>query len=505
MNVNAVKPWERRAIFFILAAATALRVYKLDSPLWFDEMATVINYVRAPFAQVIADYSSFNNHLFYSIQAKLSVLAFGESPWSLRFPALLFGVGSIWLVWRIARRYCDPKVALLSAALLAVSYHHIWFTQNARGYTELMFWSLAALAAFEANRQSGDWRRWLLFALCLACAMYTHLTAAFFVAALGLTWIATLAARRFPRLLPSALAAPAGAAQWTPLFGFALGGAITILLCLPAISQMATLIGAVDDTVDIDVMAEYRNPLWSVAEGFRTIIGGSALMAVAAPVATVVMIVGGVSLWKRAPAFVLVAILQIPVTLIALSIVSMRVWPRFFFNEFAFASVFIAEGAFVLASFIAPWMERRGVLKASSGSLFLAGAAAMLAASMTMALRNYTMPKQNFEAPLRMLEAQGAEPVSVGVVGWAYVPYLNFYEKDWKRLYAASDIAALKPTDGHIWVVSAFPARTSRANADIWAVLQRDFEVAGAWPGSLGDGRVMLFRSKDQLSETSVR
>jgi len=503
VTVGAVESWEKRALWAVLALALALRIYKLDAPLWFDEIATVVDFVRTPFGQLIGDYSSFNNHLFYSIQAKISTLVFGEHPWSLRLPAMLFGVGSIYLVWRIARRFAAAKVALFAALLLAVSYHHIWFSQNARGYTELMFWSLAALAAFEANRNNSDWRRWIIFAFCLAGAMYTHLTAAFFIGSLGLAWLATLAARRFPRLAPEALAAPAGAAQWTPFFGFILGGVITVILCLPAIPQMISLISAVDDTVSVDVMAEYRSPVWSLMEGYRTLVGDSLLMAFAAPAAAIVVCIGAVSLWRRAPVFVLVALLQAPVTIIALSLVSMRIWPRFFFTEFAFASVFIAEGVFAIAVMLSAQAAQAGVKNLSSQRLFIAGAAVVLAAAVMMASRNYQMPKQNFEAPLEVLANEGVKAQSIGVVGWAYAPYLSFYEKDWTRLYEAADLAKLQPTDGHVWIVVAFPSRTSRANADIWAVLERDFDVAGAWPGSLGDGRVILFRSKDQSAEMS--
>jgi len=183
----------------------------------------------------------------------------------------------------------------------------------------------------------------------------------------------------------------------------------------------------------------------------------------------------------------------------------MRVWPRFFFTEFAFASVFIAQGAFVIANFASGWVKKISSRKISPNLLFYTGAVVLLTASMVMSVRNYTMPKQNFTAPLEVLFQESASSKSIGVIGWAHVPYIDFYKKDWKQLYTAADLDSLNPSNGGVWVIAAFPARTSRANADIWAILERDFVVAGAWPGSLGDGRVILFRSKDQSSDTSVR
>ncbi len=90
-------------ILAILALALALRVVGLDAPLWYDEIDTLVRYVRMPAGELVQSYDSLNNHMFFSLQAQASVALFGEHPWALRLPAMLWGVASIWVLWRLAR------------------------------------------------------------------------------------------------------------------------------------------------------------------------------------------------------------------------------------------------------------------------------------------------------------------------------------------------------------------------------------------------------------------
>ena len=126
----------------ILAVATVVRLHGLGSDLWFDEMATYVRDAGLPIGELVSTYESQNQHFLYSILAKLTMAAFGDSPWSLRLPAVIFGVAGIWALYRLGMYVANRREALLAAGLVALSYHHVWFSQNARGYTGLMFFTL---------------------------------------------------------------------------------------------------------------------------------------------------------------------------------------------------------------------------------------------------------------------------------------------------------------------------------------------------------------------------
>lgn len=498
MTRSGLRPWERPALALLLALATALRLYRIDAPLWYDEVMTLAQFVRLPFGQLVADYSSFNNHLFFSLQGKLAVLAFGESAWALRLPALVFGVASIWAVWRLARPALGPWPSLLAAALVSLSYHHIWFSQNARGYTGLTFWCLLALIVYLEAFGSRSWRAWTVFAVSIAAALYTHLTAGFFVAALGLVYVAQVAARELKLpLAPAWLAPEDRAARYAPLFGFLAGGAITLLACAPAIPQMFAMVGGVAESSGPDVMREFQNPLWTLIEGVRTAGGSGVLMLVAAPAALAVAALGAWDLVKRVPALPAVALLHIALTLGGLLALHMRVWPRFFFTDIVFVLMFIAAGTFVLARLLGALAARMRLGFADAPRLAVLGAAVMLAGSAVLAARNYAMPKQDFDGPVALLKAEGAPPSSVGAIGLAAPVYDVWPRTGWRPVETAGDLDRLTPAKGRRWAVMAFPGRTVREKPDVAEALAHGYRLVHIFPGTLGDGEVQVYVTRD--------
>src|SRR5919106_3235672 len=123
-------------VLIILGAG--LRLYRLNTGLWYDEIVTVLNSVRPPLREIVSHFPSNNDHPLYSVLAHVAVIAFGEEPWALRLPAVLFGVLTIPIIFALGLVVTNRLEAGAAALILTVSYHHIWFSQNARGYTLLL-------------------------------------------------------------------------------------------------------------------------------------------------------------------------------------------------------------------------------------------------------------------------------------------------------------------------------------------------------------------------------
>src|SRR5262249_24105119 len=133
-----------------------------------------------------------NNHLLYTLLARLSFLIFGESVWSLRLPAVLFGVGSIWAVYLFSCQVATWKEGLLSAGFLAFSYHHVWFSQNALGYTALLFWTLLSSWLIVRAWREAKVELWLMYGLTTALGLLTHITMAFVVVGQGIAYLVSV-------------------------------------------------------------------------------------------------------------------------------------------------------------------------------------------------------------------------------------------------------------------------------------------------------------------------
>jgi mannosyltransferase len=260
----------------ILALALVLRLVKLDAELWYDEILTLVHFVRLPLGELLTTYTSLNNHILYSLEAKLSIGLFGEHPWSLRLPAALFGVASVWAAYRLAREAVGVWEARLAALLLAVSYHHVWFSQNARGYTGLLFFSLMGTLIFVRAAEEGTSRRpWLWYAGTIALAGYTHLTAALFFASHAIVWAGLFARRRF---FPNRFASwgkYATAGGNGPLVGLGLGAVLTALLYAPVVPSMLGAFQKVTGSPVVHAAAkaavkpsdgQWKNPVWTLLE-----------------------------------------------------------------------------------------------------------------------------------------------------------------------------------------------------------------------------------------------
>jgi 4-amino-4-deoxy-L-arabinose transferase-like glycosyltransferase len=74
---------------------------------------------------------------------------FGVSEWSARLVSAIIGTLTIPILYFPARKMFSNQVALIALLLLAVSPWHIYWSQNARGYTSLMlFYTLALFSLY---------------------------------------------------------------------------------------------------------------------------------------------------------------------------------------------------------------------------------------------------------------------------------------------------------------------------------------------------------------------
>ena len=173
----------------LLLIALALRLYRLDTELWLDELLLRVRYAPIEIRQLLSTYDSQNHQPLYSILANLSFMAAGGTDWSVRLPAVLFGVASLGAMWWFGRRVTSKHEALLGVFLLTVSYHHVWFSQNARGYTTMMFLVVVATGLFRNLLEGSSHPRLYVwgYAICMALATYTHLTVALIAVGHALT------------------------------------------------------------------------------------------------------------------------------------------------------------------------------------------------------------------------------------------------------------------------------------------------------------------------------
>ncbi len=484
----------------ILVVACVLRAINLNAGLWFDEIDTLVHYTRLPAAELLTVYPSLNHHVLFTLEAKAAIALFGESAWALRLPAFVFGVASIWALWLVAKEAVSRWEALLAALMLAVSYHHVWFSQNARGYTGLLFWGLLATYFLIRGAKTPSWRLWTAYGVASALAIYTHLSAAFFVASHGLIYCG-FALSRFIRSRRASSAPPPANAQlsgYLPLYGFALAGGLALLLHAPLIPQMIstfTEVAGPQSPADAAATAEWKSAYWMVLEVGRSL---GPVLGVALPVIVVIAGFGMADLRKRAPILPAMVLIHIPLTLGVLVAVSMRVWPRYFFIDIGFICLFLVHGAYVIGRMAAGRFGGRGRWKIGAHTLGTMLAVSGIVASLILLPRNYLHPKQDFVGARDFVEARRSADSAVVTLGLAAMPYADYYAPHWQEVETVDELAALRRSGREVWLVYAFPDVTEQRYKEIAGYVSRDFERVGRFPGTLGGGDVLVWRSRPQ-------
>lgn len=468
----------------ILLLAAGLRIAGLNSGLWYDEIDTLVRYVRLPTWELMSSYDSLNNHMFFSLQAQLSIMLFGESPWALRLPAMLMGLMSIWALWRLARDLVGPEAALLAALLMTVSYHHVWFSQNARGYTGMLFFALLATQLLIRGLSEPKWRICLGYGLCFALAMYTHLSSAFLFFAHGLAYLAWLAV---PGLRDGPV--PTGAVV-RPIVGVVAGIALTFVLYAPVLDQIGGTFGGVqagpENAEAAASIAHWQNPLWTIAEVASSL---GPLLAPLAPIVVIVVGAGAVALGRRGALIPLILLLHIGATTALLVALGFRVWPRYYFSDIGFICLLLIVGAFAIGD---RWMPRMRLPRL--GRTF---AVAGIAASLVLLPKNYEVPKQDFVGARDFVEASRSPDSEVITLGLSEMPFAAYYAPDWAGVQSLAEFEAAYEPARETWVVYTFPDVIERRHADIFAVLAGRFSKARSFPGTLSGGDVVVLKTDE--------
>src|SRR3989344_8789278 len=139
-------------IFWILAVillgAAALRLYNLEEEsLWLDECFT-LDYASKSFTTLVETLKKDVHPIGYYLPQHILIDYFGTGEISLRILSVFFGVLSILLTYRLARKLFSWKEGLLAAFFMSISYTSILYSQDAKMYSMFAAFFLMSLLSF---------------------------------------------------------------------------------------------------------------------------------------------------------------------------------------------------------------------------------------------------------------------------------------------------------------------------------------------------------------------
>jgi mannosyltransferase len=387
-------------LFFVMGLALCLRLILFNQSLFYDEIYTFFNFIgRANFLKSLTTYMDLNNHLLYSVLARGSIFMFGNNEWALRLPALIFGLAGIWALGRLAGLTGEKGIVWVSICLLIFSPAHIDFSQQARGYTALVFFSALSCYFFLLGLKEGDgrvWRKFMyvtLLGLCAQLYMFMVLLAEFFTV-LVLAYAPGRAKTAKSFFLYSTLALLAA-----------------FLIYLPTLPY-----------IGFEFFRDY--PRQNLNAAFLVSLVkfiGSGEGGWDSGIASLLLFPAGtLFLWRRERAFAFLAVnlLLVPVALIALSR-PVYLYPRFFIFLLPLYLAIIAGGVYGISGKIMP--KHPGTIAAVI-TVFL------VACSVPSLCTIFTKERQSFRRAASVIERvtrQDAPVIAPGLAGYEIAYYLK--------------------------------------------------------------------------------
>ena len=151
------------ALFLIFIG---LRLYHLGfHDFWYDEIGTIYQSTY-PWNNFSAPFYWWFIHVWMKL--------FPISEFSLRFPSLLFSAFTVIFIYLIGRELFDRRVGLIAAVFAGLSPFQLWYAQEARSYSLVLF--LCTLASYflllAAKNRKRAW--WFCFVAVSVMAIFTN-------------------------------------------------------------------------------------------------------------------------------------------------------------------------------------------------------------------------------------------------------------------------------------------------------------------------------------------
>lgn len=166
----------------IIFLAAFLRLYYLSTPSYsVDDIMSIrkINEISAEF--IAREALNKSRPMFFFIILHYWKLFVNSSEFALRLPTAIFGILSVFVLFKLAKLIFDNKTALIGALLLAVNPEHFFFSCMLKQYTLTTLLALTSVYLLLRALKERHAILWIAFCISNVVLLYTHNSAIFVV------------------------------------------------------------------------------------------------------------------------------------------------------------------------------------------------------------------------------------------------------------------------------------------------------------------------------------
>jgi len=216
--MNKIRRKEILILILCLIAGFALRFYTFDKKsLWIDEIHTY-NDSRDGIQKQLEYYKENPTYLHPPMFFVLthSFYPFTKPERDLRIIPLLFGILSIPMIYFLSRQF-SPNIAIPCTLILTFMTYHIYFSQDGRMYSMLMFFGMMALYFFIKHLKTYKKGYLVLVAIGYAILFHTSYSSILFIVFTQILWFYHINENK----------------NKFNIFSFLTLSGITLILCIP--------------------------------------------------------------------------------------------------------------------------------------------------------------------------------------------------------------------------------------------------------------------------------
>jgi len=173
-------------LLLIILLGSFLRIYDLGAEsLWYDEASSVHGSTQDLATVVAVSGEIHNQPPLYFAFLHFWMLLFGTGEAAIRFLSAIFGIVSIFLIYKVGCQLFNQKIGLISSFISSISYFHIYHSQEARSYSLLLMLTLLSFCFFIKILESVEKRpsHFAFLLLTNVALAYTHVYGLLVIAA----------------------------------------------------------------------------------------------------------------------------------------------------------------------------------------------------------------------------------------------------------------------------------------------------------------------------------
>jgi len=432
-----------------------------------------------------------------SLLMRVSVAALGEHDWTIRLPAVLFGIATVPALYWLARPIMKGWQALAVAFLTAVSYHHVWFSQNARGYSAYLLFCVLATGALWRLITDPPQRRWIALYAASAVLGLMSLIITAFVIITHVLLAAGLVIARYRR------AEPVTALIKRLVVAFGITAVASLVIYGPTAIQLLHSVGTAytrEGTGFRPVSLEF---VMVILRGLSAGFGSLALVG-AIPFLAIVA-VGTVSLMRRAWLIVISFVVPLGMMAVLVVVAGWLTSPRFFILVVPLAFLVAVETLDLVARLLSRLVPE-GARRARIHGALAGAAVAVCALALAFGLpRYYAVPKQSFTATIAAFNARSGPGDALIAIYQADRGFDMYTRRlgltDTGRFYSTRTVAGFdslgtKLAGRRVMLATTFERAFRVESPELWKRVEDGWTRVETLPATVGDGEISLWEPR---------